>query len=109
MNSSPCLLFFLPKHHDSGVVNFSKCCFAVLMLHCISRGVEPPNITVHCNADRRASPSRKTHLAFSYRGKTVALAASGAQSGWPASNGGWGCQAVCSLWLRWTCSGGGAH
>ena len=40
--------------------------------------------------DRRAIPSRNADRALSYRGNTVSLAASGARSGWPASNGGSG-------------------
>jgi hypothetical protein len=40
--------------------------------------------------DKRAIPSRNADRAFLYRGNTVSLAASGAQSGWPASNGGSG-------------------
>src|SRR5262249_57459305 len=56
----------------------------------VRRPQPPYESRVQRNVDRQAIPSRKADLAFSYRGKTVALAASGARSGWPESNGGSG-------------------
>ena len=44
----------------------------------------------------RAIPSRNAIRACSYRGKTAALTASGAESGWPESNGGCGSYSMAS-------------
>src|SRR5215813_8955933 len=46
----------------------------------VRRHQPPYESRVQRNVDRQAIPSRKADLAFSYRGKTVALAASGARS-----------------------------
>src|SRR5262249_10516820 len=65
-----------------------------------AEGRQPRGLNVH----KAVSLSRNAVLAFSYRGKTAALTASGARSGWPEWNGGAGSYSIPS-WLAWaTCS-----
>ena len=82
---------------------FAKCpCYRIRPFKRFYTPRPLPHITAQCankeslgiiathRVDRRAIPSRNADRNPSYRGNTVSLTASGARSGWPASNGGAG-------------------